>query len=83
MIPAVDRKRISACPRSSHAVDPIRDASTNPQTDRAPGMIRPGNETQRGTAQPAIAISHPATRRARWAAATKKNTEPQTRRYVF
>lgn len=75
--------RFSGCHRLSHAVALIRDASTNPQTDRIPGMMRPGTETQWGAAQPAIAISHLMIKRVRCAAATTKNTVLQTRKYVF
>src|SRR3972149_1033578 len=60
-----------------------RNASTKPQADSTPGMMRPGTETQWGAAQPAIAISHPMIKRVRCAAATTKKIAPQTRKYVL
>ena len=45
--------------------------------------MRPGIETQRGTVQPEIVISHPMIKRIICAVATTENTAPQTRKYVF
>src|SRR4030066_979424 len=62
---------------------PVRNASTKPQTDCTPGMMRPGIETHWGASQPAIVNSHPKIKRVRCAVATTKKIAPQTRKYVL